>query len=521
MKKTLALFLSVLLLMGLMAAPAMAEQKVSLKGWGAYAFDATTGLESYKDQTYWKEVEKALGVDISWEIASTASDAHIAQFGLIMASGELPDFFANYNRLLSVEEYGRMGAIMDITPLLDGGFMPNLSAIIEEFPDVRASITSADGAIYIIPRVMIDYETRAWPGFNIRGDVLEELGLEVPTTTDEFYEVLKAMKSVEGVKYPFAGDYRALFYPFGVAVRAIGNNSNADVFVEDGEIKFAPSDPRYLEALTYLNKLASEGLMMQVPVTTYTGNADQTTDVLTGSILSTNGSWAGVLDKLNGLFESQDGKRPLVAMEYLTGPEGYKGNSSVHRAIDANWGACISSTCSNPEMAAQILDYALGKEGSDILFYGLPGEDYNRVDGKIVMTEKITSSPLGVLTYKNNYIGNYSCLPSAYTAESYLSTMTDEAKRGNAMATETTRNDPSVVPMLRFTAEEIATVNEICLDLNTYVEENMANFIFGQRPLSDWDAYVKEFGSRRVDELLKIFNDAYARYQEAAGVDQN
>ena len=517
MKKMVALFLSLLMLMSLITLPAVAEGGVSLKGWGAYAFDATTGIESYKDQTFWKEVEKKFNADITWEIASTASDAHIAQFGLIMASGELPDFFANYNRLLSVEEYGRMGAIMDITPLLDGGFMPNLSAILAEFPDVRASITSADGAIYIIPRVMIDFETRAWPGFNIRGDVLEELGLQVPTTTDELYDVLTALKGYEGVTYPFAGDYRTLFYPFGIATIAIGNNSNADVFVEDGEIKFAPYDARYLDALTYLNKLASEGLMMQVPVKTYPGQADQTTDILTGAVMATNGSFAGVLDKINGLFEAQDGKRPLVAMDYFEGPAGAKGNSSVHRAIDANWGASISSTCSNPELAAQILDFALGKEGSDILFYGIEGEDYTRdANGEIVVAEKISSSPLGVLTYKNNFIGNYSCLASAYTAEAYLSTMSAEARRGNAMATETTKNDPAIVPMLRFTAEEIATVNEICLDLNVYVEENMANFIFGQKNLSEWDAYVKEFDAMRVDELLLIFNAAYARFLEAA-----
>lgn len=515
MKKLLTLMLAVALLCAC-CVPAMAASN-TLKGWGCYAFDPSTGLTSYDEQIFWKNVEETFDVDIEWEITSTAGDAHVTQFGLIMASGELPDIFSNYNKLLQIEEYGRMGAIMDITPMLEGGYMPNLAAICEQFPDVRASITSADGAIYIIPRVMIDFETRAWPGFCVRGDVLEELGLTAPATTDELYEVLKALKGVEGVVYPFSGDYRPLFYAFGTAVRAVGNNADADIFVEDGQIKFSPWDARYKAALEYLNKLASEGLIGNVSVTGYTGSADQIADMTSGATLMSIGSFAGVLDRINGLFEADNGTRPLVALDYFEGPEGYKGNSSVHRAIDANWGACISSTCENPELAAQVLDYALGKAGSDVLFYGIEGETYSRDEnGGIVRGEEAVNSPLGVLTWYNNYVGNYSCLASAYTAEAYLSTMTDVAREGNKMATATTAADKSVVPMMRYTADEIALVNEICLDLNTYVDENMNAFIFGTRSLEEWDEYVAGFEALRVNELLETLNAAYARYLEAS-----
>lgn len=507
MKKLIALVLAVVLL-SICGAPAMATE--TLKGWGAYAFDPSTGLTSYKEQIYWKAVEEKFDVDIEWEIASTASGAHITQFGLIMASGNLPDFFTGYNKMLSLEEYGRMGAIMDVSPLIEGGHMPNLSAILEEYPDVRASITSADGAIYIIPRVMIDYETRAWPGFNIRGDILEELNMSAPTTTDELYEVLKAMKNIDGVVYPFCGDYRPLFYAFGVAVRATGNNADADIFVEDGQIKFAPWDVRYKAALEYLSKLASEGLI----ASTY----DQIADMTSGASMMTFGSFAGCLDRINGLFEAEIGKRPLIALDYFTGPEGYKGNASVHRAIDSNWCSGISTACKNPELAAQILDYALGKEGGDILFYGIEGVDYTRDEnGEVIRSEEAMNSPLGILTWSNNYVGNYSCLSSAYTAEAYQSTLTAEARRGNDMATATTAADPSVAPIMRYTADEIAAVNEICLDLNTYVDENMTAFVFGTRSLSEWDDYVAGFETLRVNELLTILNAAYGRYIEAAG----
>ena len=84
-------------------------------------------------------------------------------------------------------------------------YMPNFGiASIEENPDLGSFATMLDGGMYALPRTLWTYNIAA--PIYYRGDMLEELGAEAPTTVDEFYDLLVLAKEhyadVEGF-YPF------------------------------------------------------------------------------------------------------------------------------------------------------------------------------------------------------------------------------------------------------------------------------------------------------------------------------
>src|SRR5699024_12485758 len=58
-----------------------------------------------------------------------------------------------------------------------------------------------DGKIYAIPEFLSKPSRR---GMAIRMDLLEETGLDIPETTDEYLDVLRAFKEL-GVEHPFQG----------------------------------------------------------------------------------------------------------------------------------------------------------------------------------------------------------------------------------------------------------------------------------------------------------------------------
>ena len=51
--------------------------------------------------------------------------------------------FSNYE----LTNYGDDGTFIDLTPYITEEYMPNLTAILEEHPEIRAAITMADGKI--------------------------------------------------------------------------------------------------------------------------------------------------------------------------------------------------------------------------------------------------------------------------------------------------------------------------------------------------------------------------------------
>lgn len=487
------------------AAP-VEQEPVSLEGWGVATFDGTTGIQSYNDQIAWQQIEEETGIHVDWTITTDGE----TQLGLLMASGDLPDIMVGVKAQL-FEDYGMQGALMPLEDLIDQ-YIPSLQAIIEEDPTVGGSITSADGHIYFFPRVLGDVGTRCWAGWMIRGDWLEQVGMEVPTTTDELYEVLKAFKEQLGADRALSGNPRSLIWAFGVGSRGEGNKVH-DMFLEDGEIKFGPTDPRYREAAEYMNKLYSEGLL-DPEWNTFTGasNEQVTTGVMTDEVGVLYGSYSGVLGTNNSLMQQDRGVEPFISMAPLAGPDGEAAIQGMHTSIDSGKGGAIASTTEHAEDIARLFEYTYSDKRYE-LYFGTEGDTYTIEDGVYTYTDKVTKSNIGTMQYVNNYIFDLSNYPSDYPLEVYQSILTDEGKRGNEITTE--KCGDIKVPELRFSAEENARTTSLLRDINTYVDENLAAFVNGERDFSEWDAYMDELESLGVSELAEIYNTSYQRFLEA------
>ena len=109
--------------------------------------------------------------------------------------------FSNFDLM----RYGSAGTFIDLTPYITPEVMPNLTAILEKHPEIKAAITMSDGKIYGLPAGEQmgtagigrekDYSIFAVPQFSMINKAwLDDLGLAMPTTLDELHDVLKAFK---------------------------------------------------------------------------------------------------------------------------------------------------------------------------------------------------------------------------------------------------------------------------------------------------------------------------------------
>ena len=95
------------------------------------------------------QLQKDSGISIDWDCMS---DSLAEQVNIRIAGGDLPDAFmgvgfSNYD----LSRYGDDGTFIDLTPYLTEEYMPNLTKILEENPDIKSAITMADGCIYGLP----------------------------------------------------------------------------------------------------------------------------------------------------------------------------------------------------------------------------------------------------------------------------------------------------------------------------------------------------------------------------------
>ena len=90
--------------------------------------------------------------------------------------------------------YGEAGAFIDLSEYYERGLAVNVSKAVEEFPDwnLLSNITNYDGSIYAVPKIQASPSNETKYKLWINQTYLDNLGLDMPTTTDEFYEMLVA-----------------------------------------------------------------------------------------------------------------------------------------------------------------------------------------------------------------------------------------------------------------------------------------------------------------------------------------
>ncbi|MFD1415958.1 extracellular solute-binding protein [Oceanobacillus jeddahense] len=153
----------------------------------------------WNDILIWNEYRDLTNINVNWN--SVSPDALEENRNLALGSGDLPDaFFLAELSNTDLLRYGSQGSFLPLNDLIDE-YAPNLKALMENDPTIEKAITFPDGNIYSMPSLIEDdflslrLSARPW----VNEDWLNELNMDIPETTGEFYEYLQAVKELDPV----------------------------------------------------------------------------------------------------------------------------------------------------------------------------------------------------------------------------------------------------------------------------------------------------------------------------------
>jgi putative aldouronate transport system substrate-binding protein len=195
-------------------------------------------------------------LDIQWVSANNYTD----KLNVSLASGDMPDLlFINDPFSPTYRTAAEQGAFWDISQFIDD--YPNLSATISP---IAWELTTINGAQYGIPRPR---PSESDTFFMLRKDWLDNVGLEVPETSDELYEVMKAFTEGDPNQ---SGAKDTIGFAGYVNPSDMGNMGNFEnIFTGangnwkdvDGELVFTALLPELREALEFLARAYEEKLI--------------------------------------------------------------------------------------------------------------------------------------------------------------------------------------------------------------------------------------------------------------------
>lgn len=141
------------------------------------------------------------------------------------------------------------GVIIKLNDLINQ-HAPNLKQFLNDNPDIAKEVKTDSGTMYVIPSIGIG-KVNTFSGPIIRKDWLDELGLSVPETLEEWTHVLWSFKEKKGATAPYT-TYIDKTDPsklndFIVGAFGVGR----DFYLDDGEVKYGPMEPKFKEYLNF------------------------------------------------------------------------------------------------------------------------------------------------------------------------------------------------------------------------------------------------------------------------------
>ena len=496
---------------------------------------------STNDFTYW--IQDQVGVDITWQTIPGRDQGGTEKLALVLAGGEYPDVFMNCPFTSDmVAKYGSSEEILRPLDEYIGKITPNLDKVLEKVKEDGITldvIRQMDGKVYALPIFdtcqHCEFSAKCW----YYEPWLKQLNMEVPTTTEEFYEYLKAIKNTDlngngqADEIPFissdGGGWNQQTELYLMNSFIYYNYNDRGLYVEDGKIKSSIDQEAFREGLRYVHKLYEEGLIYADSLT-----QDNTTSI---AIVESEDPMVGVaVGGFVGMFanlgsERANGFRP---MSPLKGPEGIQQAVRFPQVPTGDYAAAymISTTCENPEVAVRLADFMYTEESTLSVRggLGLKGVGYDDADegqvgfdGEPAIWKSLIpwndSDPqnqswlaLGVWDYTN--------LRAACAVKEGTDMWTEEGDEWQLYATTEEFYAPyksktcDSLPPLNFTVEESDEIATVVTDLFTksYFDNARYGFISGEMSLdTDWDSYVQYLNDNGYTRMKEIYQTAYDR----------
>jgi len=492
------------------------KEKVSLK---MMSQSAPLAPNDPNDKLIFQRLEEETNLHIDW---TNYSSDFAEKRNLDIASGDLPDAIFNaaagdYDLL----NWAESGVIVPIEDLIED-YMPNLKKIFDENPEYRQMSTAPDGHIYSMPWIEELGEGKesihtvngmAW----INKEWLDNLGLEMPQTTDQLMTVLEAFKTQdpngngEADEIPFSfinnggnEDLKFLMGAFG-----LGDNDDHLVVDNDGQVQFTANKEGYKEAIKYFNEMNNKGLIDKEAF-----EQDWNSYVAKGKEHKYGVYFTWDKANITGADDSYD------VLPVLAGPDGTKHVTRTNGMGFSRDRFVITSANKNLELTARWIDKMYEPLQSVQNNWGTYGDEaqaniFELKDGMLKHLPLEGTAP-GELRQKTEAGGPLAVLDSYYGT---VTTMPDDAKWRLDLMHDTYLpyiTEDNIYPRVFLEKEETDRLAKIETDMWDYIYRKRAEWITGGKIDEEWEEYLAELERVGLEEWIQIKQTGYDNFLKGA-----
>ena len=469
--------------------------------------------------------EAATGVKLEFVEVGDTSAAE--QFNLMVASGDMPD-------LIPASEYYTSGLtmayeediILDINDYARE-YMPNYTAVFDTLSEKTQSEALSDGMMLAF-RIIAD-GSYSGNGFVTRKDWMEELGVEWADehliSLDDFTDYLRAIHTTYDTTYTYymTNGLIELQAAFDTAIPALVSDGfmtfvTSAIYREGDTVKSGWITDGYRAYLEWIRMMMEEGVLYEDFLAMENSKLVMNEYCGTGN----TGVWTANADKIEetAAYATEDDYGVAAVPNVTADPsQPYVWLQDVS-LVTTNVGFSISTSCTQPELVCQWMNYFWTTDGYYLANYGVEGESYHMKgdnaifdwDQPVTMTGRnapnaeMAQQLFTMMRFTSFYADHDRLLPTF--PESALNAIEVWTAGGTDERYYPTTLEGS------FTVEENAEIAKYEQDMLTYAQETCLRFMTGETELTDaaWNDYVSTMEQMGIHEIIAVYQEAYDQY---------
>lgn len=431
---------------------------------------------------------------------------------LALQSGNLPDVFALGSVISDsdISQYSKEGVFVEITEDMLKKYAPNVYALYNKYPETWNAVKTSNGKMYSIASYASTYpygQHFLW----VRKTWLDNLGLSVPKTMDEFYDMLVKFKNNDPNRNGQADEVAyATFASSGFFFNPWGFDKVIDVDAK-GRVTHMYTTNNMTRCLTYWNRIFKENLVDKNVLDNYTGNNAAFKSLLqSGKVGAFYYGWPheAMDEDLLSEYEpiawptaGDNGDFPSVGVEVenMISPKGW----------------VITKACKNVTAALRFIDYLYTNDGHMLKMYGNEGGYYEKQSAtKYVPTGK-------AFTKQSDYGPSWTLpgisflIDAEFEEEGTSSVQALMWQKRHALDSQLEKiansSGQKAWPTSIMTEDELKSDKRYSTYFDS-IQTRWVSFVRGDLSLtSDWTALKNEMNSKGLSEYLAYLQGYYDR----------
>ena len=509
-------------------------------------FGEQGGQIDLNTNSFTKVLEEKFDVDIRFETTSYGASEATEARQISLAGGDLPEAYmlvpwASQFSRAELQRYGDQGLLVQLNDLIEA-HGPNISAALDEEPGFRELTEAPGGEIWGLPQWNDCYHCSYPYKFWINTQWLSNLGLAMPTTPEEFFNVMTAFKNDdpngngEADEIPLTGSTQQSLVPYimnAFIYNAFNTGSGASgqpvsLGLSGDTVQMQTMQDGWREGLAFMNRMWDAGLIDPATFSqggdtmTATGNAAQ--GVLVGGFTAIHPGFAVTIGQEDGRDNQYDPLPPL------TGPAGEAATYLLPSVPGATFVITKEADEVEQQKIMEIMNYMFSPEGHIRAQFGEEGIGWRAPEeGDVALDETLEPSLFDIPLDEENeadYNGNWGPMAQVFDTAEFrnaqiqpLDIYTQEGfERRLFQATELYegKETDAMFPYWNVwvPAEEASELSTLTANIESNVATVTAEFITGVRdPDSDddWQAYLDGLSGLGVERYVEIWQGAYAQ----------